>query len=421
MDPYIVVLAGFGVVVLLTAWLPMVLKELPISLPIFCVALGAAIFALPNVPGVAPHPQDHLKLTERLTELVVIVALMGAGLKLDRPLAWATCQLTWRLLGIAMPLTIAALALLGTWLLGLGAAAAILLAASLAPTDPVLASDVQVGPPGRGKEDEVRFTLTAEAGLNDGLAFPFVNLGIALALASQTHQPWFWQWVAFDVFWKLSIGVLMGWLVGRTLGWLTFRLPNRAELSRTGDGFVALGITAVSYGLTEMVNGYGFLAVFVSAIAFRAVERNHAYHEKLHDFTEQLERLLMMVLLVIFGGSIASGGLFETLSWSVVLFALLAIFLIRPLVGWISLAGSPQSNDEKAVIAFFGIRGLGSAYYLAYGLGHAPFEAPHLLWSAIGLVVLISVVLHGATVTPTMRYLDRRRQRYARGTDPARN
>ncbi len=421
MDPYIVVLAGFGVVVLLTAWLPMVLKELPISLPIFCVALGAAIFALPNVPGVAPHPQDHLKLTERLTELVVIVALMGAGLKLDRPLAWATCQLTWRLLGIAMPLTIAALALLGTWLLGLGAAAAILLAASLAPTDPVLASDVQVGPPGGGKEDEVRFTLTAEAGLNDGLAFPFVNLGIALALASQTHQPWFWQWVAFDVFWKLSIGVLMGWLVGRTLGWLTFRLPNRAELSRTGDGFVALGITAVSYGLTEMVNGYGFLAVFVSAIAFRAVERNHAYHEKLHDFTEQLERLLMMVLLVIFGGSIASGGLFETLSWSVVLFALLAIFLIRPLVGWISLAGSPQSNDEKAVIAFFGIRGLGSAYYLAYGLGHAPFEAPHLLWSAIGLVVLISVVLHGATVTPTMRYLDRRRQRYARGTDPARN
>lgn len=421
MDPYIVVLAGFGVVVLLTAWLPMVLKELPLSLPIFCVALGAAIFALPNVPGVAPHPQDHLKLTERLTELVVIVALMGAGLKLDRPLAWATCQLTWRLLGIAMPLTIAALALLGTWLLGLGAAAAILLAASLAPTDPVLASDVQVGPPGRGKEDEVRFTLTAEAGLNDGLAFPFVNLGIALALASQTHQPWFWQWVAFDVFWKLSIGVLMGWLVGRTLGWLTFRLPNRAELSRTGDGFVALGITAVSYGLTEMVNGYGFLAVFVSAIAFRAVERNHAYHEKLHDFTEQLERLLMMVLLVIFGGSIASGGLFETLSWSVVLFALLAIFLIRPLVGWISLAGSPQSNDEKAVIAFFGIRGLGSAYYLAYGLGHAPFEAPHLLWSAIGLVVLISVVLHGATVTPTMRYLDRRRQRYARGTDPARN
>jgi NhaP-type Na+/H+ or K+/H+ antiporter len=411
MDPYIVVIAGFGGVVLLTAWLPMVLKELPLSLPIFCVALGAAIFALPNVPGVAPHPQDHLKITERLTELVVIVALMGAGLKLDRPLAWATSQLTWRLIGIAMPLTIAALAVLGTWLLGLGAAAAILLAASLAPTDPVLASDVQAGPPGEGMEDEVRFTLTAEAGLNDGLAFPFVNLGVALALASQTGQPWLGQWIAIDVVWKLSIGILLGWLVGRTLGWITFRLPNRVELSRTGDGFVSLGITAVSYGLTELVHGYGFLAVFVSAIAFRSVERNHTYHQKLHDFSEQLERLLMMILLVIFGGAITSGALFEPVSWSVVLFALVTIFLIRPLVGWVSLAGSSLPNDEKAVISFFGIRGLGSAYYLAYGLGHAPFEAPQLLWGAIGLVVLISVVLHGATVTPTMRYLDRRRQR----------
>jgi NhaP-type Na+/H+ or K+/H+ antiporter len=245
MDPYIVVLAGFGAVVLLTAWLPMLLKELPLSLPIFCVALGAALFAIPDVPGVAAHPQEHLKITERLTEFVVLVALMGAGLKLDRPLAWSTCPLTWRLLGIAMPLTIAALALLASALLGLGAAA-ILLAASLAPTDPVLASDVQVGPPGQGLEDEVRFTLTAEAGLNDGLAFPFVNLAIALALASRTGEPWIGHWLTVDVIWKLAAGVVIGWLVGRGLGWLTFRLPNRANISRTGDGFVALGITAVS-------------------------------------------------------------------------------------------------------------------------------------------------------------------------------
>jgi len=420
MDPYIVVLAGFGVVVLLTAWLPMLLKELPLSLPIFCVALGAILFSIPDVPGVAPHPQDHLKVTERLTELVVIVALMGAGLKLDRPLAWASCLLTWRLLGIAMPLTIAAIAALGSWLLGLGAAATILLAASLAPTDPVLASDVQVGPPGGGKEDEVRFTLTAEAGLNDGLAFPFVNLGVALALASQTGEPWLGHWLTVDVIWKLSAGIVIGWLVGRALGWLTFRLPNRAKLSRTGDGFVALGITAVSYGLTEMAHGYGFLAVFVSAVTFRSVESKHEYHEKLHDFIEQLERLLMMILLVLFGGAISGGGLLQELTWSVVLFALLTIFVVRPLTAWVSLMGGSQPADEKAVIAFFGIRGLGSAYYLAYGLGHAAFEAPNLLWSAIGLVVLISVVLHGATVTPIMRHLDRRRQRNASPQDGAR-
>lgn len=408
MDAYIVVLAGFGAVVLLTAWLPMLLRELPLTMPIFCVALGAAIFAVPGVPGVAPHPQQHLDVTERMTELVVIIALMGAGLKLDKPLAWATCGLTWRLLGVAMPLTIAALAILAYALLGLGAATAILLAASLAPTDPVLASDVQVGPPGRGLEDEVRFTLTSEAGLNDGLAFPFVNLGIVLAVATQTGEPWLLDWLAVDVVWKLAAGVVLGWVGGRTLGWLTFRLPNRAKLSRTGDGFVALGITCLVYGLTEMAHGYGFLAVFVAALGLRSVERNSEYHEKLHDFAEQLERLLMMVLLVIFGGAIADGRLLEALTVEAVLFAVLAIFLVRPLIGYLSLLGSRQPFDERAVISFFGIRGLGSAYYLAYGLGHAKFEQPELLWSTVGLIVLISIVLHGTTVTPIMRRLDSR-------------
>jgi sodium/hydrogen antiporter len=411
MDPYVVVLAGFGAVVLLTAWLPMVLKELPLSLPIVCVGLGVVIFSVPAVPGVAPHPQEHLAITQRLTEFVVLIALMGAGLKLDRALAWVTCALTWRLLGIAMPLTIALLAVLGHALLGLGAAAAILLGASLAPTDPVLASDVQVGPPGEGLEDEVRFTLTSEAGLNDGLAFPFVNLAIALALAGQTGEPWLVKWLTVDVLWKLSAGLVAGWIVGRVLGWLTFRLPNRARLSRTGDGFVALGITCLAYGLTEMIHGYGFLAVFVAALGLRSAERNSKYHEKLHDFTEQLERLTMMMLLVLFGGAIADGGLFRAVSFEVVIYALLAVFLVRPLSGWISLLGRDQRLDEKAVISFFGIRGLGSAYYLAYGLGHAKFEQPDLLWSTTGLIVLISILLHGTTVTPVMRYLDRQRQK----------
>jgi sodium/hydrogen antiporter len=409
MDPYIVVLAAFGAVVLLTAWLPMLLKELPLSLPILCVGLGAAVFAFPDVPGAAPHPREYLKITERLTEFVVIVALMGAGLKLDRPIAWVSAALTWRLLGIAMPLTIVAIAVLANALLGLGLAAAVLLAACLAPTDPVLASDIQVGPPRAGEEDEVRFALTSEAGLNDGLAFPFVNLAIAVALASETGEPWFGEWLMVDVMWKLGAGCVIGWVTGRGLGWLTFRLPNRAKLSRTGDGFVALGITAVTYGVTEMAHGYGFLAVFVAAVAFRAVERNHEYHEKLHDFVEQLERLLMMILLVVLGGAITGGGLLAEVTWPVVAFALATIFLVRPVSGWIGLWGRPEPADEKAVISFFGIRGLGSVYYLAYALGVAPFEQPDLLWSAVGLIILISIVLHGVTVTPVMRRLDRRR------------
>jgi NhaP-type Na+/H+ or K+/H+ antiporter len=409
MDPYIVVLTGFGLVVLLTAWMPMLLKELPLSLPIMCVGLGALVFAFTNLLGDAPLPQQHLKLIERLTEIVVIVALMGAGLKLDRPLDWARSRPTWRLLVIAMPLTIASIALAASPLLGIGLATAILLAASLAPTDPVLASDVQVGPPGQGEEDEVRYTLTAEAGLNDGLAFPFVNLAIAIAISAQTGEAWLKHWLTVDVLWKLAAGLVVGWSVGRVLGWVTFRLPNRAKLSRTGDGFVALGITAVAYGLAELAHGYGFLAVFVAALSFRSVERGHEYHEKLHDFVEQLERLLMMVLLVGFGGAISVGGLLQGLGWEAVVLALIIIFIVRPAAGWISLAGLRLPTGERAVLAFFGIRGLGSAYYLAYGLGRAEFERADLLWSVVGLVTLISVLLHGATVTPVMRQLDRRR------------
>ena len=410
MDPYILVLAGFGGVVLLTAWLPMVLKELPLSLPIICVALGALLFGMFNY-GDAPAPQAHLALTERLTEFVVIVALMGAGLKLDRPLAWATAGLTWRLLGFAMPLTILAIALLAYGLLGTSVAAALLLGAALSPTDPVLASDVQVGPPGHGQEDEVRFTLTAEAGMNDGLAFPFVHLAILLAAVDATGNAGLLNWLTIDVGWRLAAGVAVGVAVGRGLGWLTFRMPNRARLSRTGDGFVALGITTVAYSVAEMMQGYGFLAVFVAAVAFRATERRHRYHEKLHDFVEQIERLLMMILLVLFGGALAVGGLLRDLSWTLVAFAVLTLLIVRPLVAWISLIGRKEPATERAIIAFFGIRGIGSVYYLAYALGRAPMEDADLLWTAASLVILISIGLHGMTVTPVMHIVDRRRGR----------
>lgn len=408
MSAYIVVLAGFGVVVLLTAWLPMVLKELPLSLPIFCVGLGALIFAFPDLPGVIPHPNEELAIVERMSEFVVIVSLMGAGLKIDRPFGWKRWRLTWRLLGIAMPLTILALAWLGTSLLGLSLAAALLLAAALAPTDPVLASDVQVGPPGDSEEDEVRFTLTSEAGLNDGLAFPFVLLAIAFAQEGSLANVA--EWFAYAVVWKIAAGVGMGYAIGRALGWLTFHLPNRAKLSRTGAGFVALGITCIAYGLTEMVRGYGFLAVFVAALALRATKPEHDYHTKLHDFAEELERLMMMVLLVLLGGTMTGGDLFSALTWQAAVFGLLALFVVRPLAGWIGLIGTDPPPDEKAAISFFGIRGLGSIYYLAYALHHAKFDNANVLWSTAGFIILVSIVLHGATVTPAMRHLDRRRK-----------
>ena len=317
--------------------------------------------------------------------------------------------MTWRLLAIAMPLSIIGIVLVGHWLLGLSAAAALLLGAALAPTDPVLAADVQVGPPRSGKEDEVRFTLTAEAGLNDGLAFPFVNLAVALAAHGGSWGAWTLDWLGVDVLWKLGAGVAVGWAAGAALGWLTFRVPNRAGLSRTGEGFVALGITFLVYGLTELAHGYGFLAVFVAALAIRAAERQHDYHERLHDFADQIERLLMMALLVLFGGALA-GGLLAPLTWTGAAAGLLFVFLVRPAAGLASLAGSPHPLRERAAIAFFGIRGLGSFYYLAYALNEVRFVGAEELWAVLGFTVLLSILLHGTTVTPAMKHLDRRRR-----------
>ena len=409
MDPYVVVLALFGVLILLTAWLPMLLKEAPLSLPILCVGFGTLLFSLPFVPGPIPSPVDYPKITERFTELVVIVALTGAGLKLDRPLGFLSWAITWRLIGLAMPLTIAALGLLAYVLLGLGAASAVLLAAALAPTDPVLASDVQVGPPKSGEEDEARFALTSEAGLNDGAAFPFVLLAVMLAGGERGGEGWS-GWFTYAVLWKVAAGIAIGLVVGRALAWLLFHLPNRAGLSRTGDGFVALGITAFAYGVTEMASGYGFLAVFVSALALRRAERNHDYHKKLHDFAEELERLLMMVFLVLFGGALA-GGLLAGFDWRVGLFTGVTILLVRPLAAWASLAGSGCPPEEQAAISFFGIRGLGSIYYLAFAVNHATFAKAPLLWTTVSVVVLVSILLHGITVTPAMACLDARRTR----------
>ena len=412
MAPYIPFLIGLGAVVLLTAWLPMLLRPLPLSLPILCVLFGAILFSL--IDAEAPLPFEHVEATGLVAEIIVIIALMGAGLKLDRPIGWTRWRTTWRLLAIAMPVSIVGMTFLGWGMLGLGLPTAVLLAAALAPTDPVLASDVQVGPPKSGEDGEARFALTSEAGLNDGLAFPFVNLAIALALsaAGETEPDswlphWLADWLLIDVIWKIAAGSFIGWAIGRGFAWLSFRLPQRFRLSRAGDGFAALGMTFISYGAAEVAHSYGFVAVFVTALALRGAEPDHDYHVRLHDFAEQIERVAMMLVLVLFGGALAS-GLLAQLDWVAVAFGAVCLLIVRPLGGFISLVGLACPIGEKAVIAFFGIRGIGSAYYLAYGLSHTDqFERPEYLWSVVGLIVIASIVIHGVTVTPALREIDK--------------
>ncbi|WP_240500002.1 cation:proton antiporter [Sphingomonas montana] len=403
---YFGILFLVGAMILVVAWLPILLKKLPLSLPIVCVAIGFIVFSFEPFSFWAPHPDKTPTLVERATELIVIVSLMGGGLKIERPVAWRSWNVTWRLLGIAMPLTILLVMLLGYQLLGLGLATALLLAGSLAPTDPVLAGDVQIDHDECEAEAEAKFALTSEAGLNDALAFPFIHLAIAIAAAGGLTTKVLTDWVLVDILWELAAGLAMGaglgWLVGRVL----YHLPASTRLSRTGDGFIALGTTLVVYTATEFTHGYGFLAVFVAGLMIRRAAQGHDFNKRLHDFADESERLLMMLLLLLFGGMLAA-GLLDDIGWRECTFAAIMLLVIRPLAGWISLIGIDRPKLELGIIAFFGIRGLGSVYYLSYGFNHAAFQHEYNLWGTLGLIIVASILMHGVLVTPVMNRLHR--------------
>ncbi len=417
-ETYVVALTLFGIVILAASVLPELLRGYAISVPIAYVGIGMVAFWLPlGLPR--PDPLAHSYLAERLTEFVVIVSLMSAGLKIDRPFSVSTWSSTWRLLAVTMPLTIAGAAVAGWSILGFVPATAVLLGAVVAPTDPVLASDVQVGPPGEGEEvateqpneeaheHEVRFTLTSEAGLNDGLAFPFTYLAIAVATAGLAPAQWAGDWFLVDVLYRIGVGVIAGLLLGWMLAELLFRFSPTTQLASTVEGTEALAGTVFVYGATELVQGYGFIAVFVAALFIRHRERTHEYNRALHDFAEVVERLTMAVLLVLFGGAIAT-GLLDHLTVPAAVVGLGFVFALRPLAGFLGLLGSGIDLDEQAVISFFGIRGVGSFFYLAYALNEANFAEPRLLWSLIGFLVAVSVIVHGTLATPAMKRLARR-------------
>lgn len=415
-DLYDTALAVGGLAALVAAWVPAYTTRRPLSLPIVLVAIGALFFLVP-VGFPPPDPRAHLNLTERATELVVIVALMGAGLKIDRPFSWGSWSLTWRMIGIAMPLTIGLTALLGFSVAGLAGASALLLGAVIAPTDPVLASDVQVGEPSLGEdanpdaENDVRFTLTSEGGLNDALAFPFVYAAIAMADHGADPSGWALRWFAWDLVGRTAIALVVGWIVGRLLGIVAFRPPGRlSALAETPQGFVAIAGTLLAYGATELVHGYGFLAVFVAAVVLRGTERNHEFHADLHAFAEQIENLLVVALLFLLGGALVS-GLLSALTWSGAAVSLGLVFVVRPLSGLLALIGSSLAASERAVVAFFGIRGFGSAYYLAYALGASRFSGSNEIWAITALTIVVSVAIHGVGATHAMALVDRASRR----------
>jgi NhaP-type Na+/H+ or K+/H+ antiporter len=417
---------------LLAVVLPRALSRAAISAPIVLLVVGALIGLLPGFDDMGFSPIEHRAFVEHLTEFTVIVALMGVGLALDRPLSlrslasWRKWSGAWRLLGVAMPLTIAGVAFLGWWVVGFAPAAALLLGAVLAPTDPVLASDVQVeGPSFAGDEgeeeidesDEVRFALTSEAGLNDGLAFPFVYAALFLATLGPVTE-WGLRWLGWELLGKVVLGVALGIAVGWVLAKAAFRARRPSfRLAEIGEPLLALAAVLLSYGVAEVLGGYGFLAVFACAMTLRSAERGHEYHVHMHQIIERLERLLTMVVLLLLGVAMTN-GLLRNLTWQAALLAVLLILAIRPLTGLIALGTKRATcrigdhvltGPERISISFFGVRGVGSLYYLAYATGHADFPRAELLWATVAFTITLSVLVHGVTATPAMRWLERTR------------
>ncbi|MBV7407485.1 sodium:proton antiporter [Maritimibacter sp. DP1N21-5] len=394
-ETYHLQLAFVGTIVILALWLPrLVSRREPTAPPLMLLFAGAVTFLLPGFSPL-PDPNDAPVIWERVSEMAVIVALFGAGMRIDEVGDLRRWVPAIRLLAVAMPLTIVAVAFLGAGLAGLSVAGAILLGAVLAPTDPVLASDVQVGPPHEGEERPVRFALTTEAGLNDGLAFPFVYL--ALFVAAEGLAPWDWglEWVGVDVLYKIIVGGLAGWAGGRMLGLVLFNFPRNAVLAETGSGVIALAGVFLCYGSTELVEGYGFIAVAVMGFTLRRVEKEHEFHRRLHDFSEAIEHGLTAVLLVTFGSVLPL--ILADLSWAHAGIALILILVIRPLAGWVSLWRAGLPGKDRLFVATYGVRGIGSIYYLAYAASHGDITEQSDLWAIVAIAILLSTMLHGFT------------------------
>ena len=370
------------------------------NLPLLYVGVGA-LFG-----GVALARIDPLQggwqsmVIEHASELIVIISLAGAGLAIDTVAGWHRWGPTWRLLAVTMPLTILAVAWAGVGWLGLTMPGALLLAAALAPTDPVLARSVQVSPPGKD-ESPMEVALTAEAGLNDGLAFPFVYLAIHAAAIGvgqiTTGEAWLWSWLGFDLLYRVAAGGIVGWAVGWAISRIVFSPFGDGSHGAWNAVVVILSSTLISYGVTEAVDGYGFLAVFIAVRAGRSNTRGtekEGYERYVHHGAEQLEAILLALLLLWLGTFLGSGVL-AGLRWQEVAFALLLILLVRPLAGLLALLGHDCSGFQRRNVAFFGIRGMGSIFYIAYAQNHAEFTDIDAVWRIAVVTILASILIHG--------------------------
>lgn len=434
------------------------LSRMPVSTSMLYLLAGLAVGPL-GIALAAPDPFANAKLLEHLTEIIVLLSLFTAGLKMSVGLRDRRWSSPLRLALLSMLATVALITAAGVWLLGLPLGAAVLLGGILAPTDPVLATEVQVDNP--ADRDQLRFALTGEGGLNDGTAFPVVMLGLGL-LGAHEIGALGWRWLAIDVLWASGAGIAIGATLGTGLGRLVLYLRRHHQEAVGYENFLALGLIGLAYGCAVLAQAYGFLAVFAAGLALRhtaqavtdaaaasqgltstagaavaavaivrlahhnpqadaaeqiATDPQHAPAYLAHavmSFNEQLDRIGEMVGVVILGMLLWAVPWVSAAWW----FVPLVLLLVRPLSVAVGLGGSRRTSPvQRRLIGWFGIRGIGSLYYLSYALNHGlpPGHAQTLVALTVAVVVS-SIVVHGITVTPLMARYRRRRSRGASGS-----
>jgi NhaP-type Na+/H+ or K+/H+ antiporter len=408
------------------------LKRLPLSTAMLYLAAGVALGPV-GWELLRPNPLLHPQFLEHLSEVAILISLFAGGLKLGLPITDRHWRLPLRLVFISMTVTVGLIALIGFYGLGLPVGAAILLGGILAPTDPVLASDVQVN--NAEDRDWLRFSLTGEGGLNDGAALPFVLLGLGL-LGLHDLGPLGSHWVVIDVLWAVPAGVLVGVVLGTLIGKLVVYLRSTQRETLGLDEFLALGLMALAYGVAVLGDANGFLAVFAAGMALQRVKERDipqglgsagfsstaaqdgdkdpalasAYMmQAVRGFNEQLERIAEVTVVLVVGAMLS----FVPFDIGVLLFVLVLFMVVRPLSVWLGLLGSRTAADQRRLIGWFGIRGIGSVYYLMFAISHGlPSPLAERFITITLTVVTASVVLHGISVTPLMALYAGRKERF---------
>ncbi len=410
------------------------LKRLPVTPAIIYLAVGLLVG--PTVLNVFHfNPLKQSALLEVLTEVAVLISLFSAGVKMPVPVSFARWRTPILLATVSMAVSVGMVAAFAYYLLGLPLGAGVLLGAILAPTDPVLATDVQIRHP--GDRDQLRFTLTCEAGMNDGSAFPFVVLGMGL-LGLHELGEFGLRWALVDVLWATLAGIVIGVTSGAALARLGWKLRGEPPGHQLMDDFLGLGLIGVVYGLSVLVHAWGFLAVFFAAVALRQTEVKLAgagrdypdqpqtarIEQEISNaspdneptptvsgqsliFKEHLERLSELILILLLGGTL----FLDSWSWRAAGLALFLFMVARPVSALAGLLGTRTSWPIRGMVGWFGVRGIGSLYYLMYAIQHGLPEKLALELIQLTLIaVALSILVHGTSVKPLMSRFWRHRK-----------